>query len=216
MPFRLTITDDDIDQVSKQFGWTFEDDERRRALKSTKSCDIQACPGSGKTTLLVAKLAILISKWRWSGQGICVLSHTKVARHAIEGNLAVHAASSSLLRHPHFVGTIQSFVNQFLAIPYLRRKGMPFTNVDDDIFGERALALVSNYYTANAWLKHQHDPDSLVRGLRIVGPSLAFESAGRKLPSKSSKTYKQLRALKFQLMKEGLFRFDDMFAFAQA
>ena len=51
------------------------------------SCFVQACPGSGKTTTLVAKLAILADRIPNDGRGICVLSHTNVAREEIEKKL---------------------------------------------------------------------------------------------------------------------------------
>ena len=76
----LIITDEDINWVeSILFGVKF-DEGRRNIIKNLDSIDIQACPGSGKTTVLVAKLAILAKKWSYQNRGICVLSHTNVAR----------------------------------------------------------------------------------------------------------------------------------------
>jgi len=66
-------------------------------LKSTETLDIEACPGSGKTTLLVAKLAILARKWTSARQGICVLSHTNVARREIESASATPQPGSTCL-----------------------------------------------------------------------------------------------------------------------
>src|SRR5438309_2029868 len=62
-------------------------DARREAATRMDSFDVAACPGSGKTTLLVAKLAMLASNWKHSTRGLCVLSHTNVARSEIEGCL---------------------------------------------------------------------------------------------------------------------------------
>lgn len=62
-------------------------DPRLQILKSVATLDVEACPGSGKTTLLVAKLAILARKWTDARRGICILSHTNVARREIESSL---------------------------------------------------------------------------------------------------------------------------------
>jgi DNA helicase II / ATP-dependent DNA helicase PcrA len=83
-------------------------DPRLQVINSLETLDVEACPGSGKTTLLVAKLAILARRWKPNRKGICVLSHTNVARNEVEEKLGSCAEGSSLLRYPHFVGTIHS------------------------------------------------------------------------------------------------------------
>jgi DNA helicase II / ATP-dependent DNA helicase PcrA len=119
MPNHFEITDDDISAIEERWSkLTFKkysfDEERRAVIKFLGSGDVQACPGSGKTTTLIAKLLILLDKMP-DGQGVCVLSHTNAARDEIVSKLGADA--NRLLRPPHFVGTIQTFVNQFLGIP---------------------------------------------------------------------------------------------------
>src|SRR5689334_16403560 len=80
-------------------------------LKFHGQLDVAACPGSGKTTLLVAKLAIMARKWPSRHRGLCVLSHTNVARNEIADRLG--QAGHTLLKYPHFIGTIHGFVNEF-------------------------------------------------------------------------------------------------------
>ena len=109
------------------------DDSRLKAIKNLQTCDFEACPGSGKTTLLVAKLAILASRWPYRQSGICVLSHTNAARDEINHRVSIAASGSSLVRYPHFIGTIHGFVNEFLATPWLRSKGNPVRLIDTDI-----------------------------------------------------------------------------------
>lgn len=99
------------------------DDSRLSAMRSLETCDFEACPGSGKTTLLVAKLAILASRWPYRQRGICVLSHTNAARDEIDQRLSATGPSAGLVRYPHFIGTIHGFVNEYLALPWLRSKG---------------------------------------------------------------------------------------------
>ncbi|MBX5159619.1 MULTISPECIES: UvrD-helicase domain-containing protein [Rhizobium] len=106
-------------------------DPRLSALTSLESLDIEACPGSGKTTLLVAKLAILANRWSATKQGICVLSHTNAARDEIGDKFGSSSVARNLLSYPHFVGTIHSFVNEFLALPWLRSNGRQIKVIDD-------------------------------------------------------------------------------------
>lgn len=101
------VTDDDIAWVSdlmqlpnNAFLGANGNDRRFDILKSNETMDIEACPGSGKTTLLVAKLAIMARKWTDPRRGICVLSHTNVARLAIEKRLGNTAVSNGLLSYP--------------------------------------------------------------------------------------------------------------------
>ena len=77
----IHITDDDIAWVESLLGDNIEfDDSRKAVITNLESVDVQAFPGSGKTTTLVAKLAILAKKWPFPHAGICILSHTNVAR----------------------------------------------------------------------------------------------------------------------------------------
>lgn len=99
--------------------------------------DVQACPGSGKTTVLVAKLAILSKKWPYNHKGICVLSHTNVAREEIEERLGQTDVGRKLLAYPHFIGTLHSFFNTFIAIPWIRSQGMPVNVIDSDFVLEK-------------------------------------------------------------------------------
>ena len=65
----------------------FNDHERRTVLLENQSRDINAAPGSGKTTVLAAKLLMLSRRWTSSRAGVCVLSHTNVARDEIQRRL---------------------------------------------------------------------------------------------------------------------------------
>lgn len=128
------VTEGDIQEVEQKWGVKF-DLPRREILRSHESFDVQACPGSGKTTLLVAKLSILAKKWPHSRRGICVLSHTNVARKEIEEKLSGTGVGERLLRYPHFVGTIHSFVNDYLALPLLRSEERRVRFIDAEACG---------------------------------------------------------------------------------
>lgn len=113
----ITITSKDIIEASKVLGMSEEFDEpRQEVIKCMQSRDVVACPGSGKTTALLGKLIAIARKMPFdNNKGICVLTHTNVAIDEIKEKLGDKA--TVLLTYPNFVGTIQSFVDRYLAIP---------------------------------------------------------------------------------------------------
>jgi superfamily I DNA/RNA helicase len=138
----IAIDPEAVQRIASSLGLTV-DEKNVKFLLHTSKCDVHACPGSGKTTLLVAKLALLAREWQWRDCGVLVLSHTNVARHEIETRLAHDPVGPRLLAYPHFVGTVQAFVNRFLALPYMRDLGLTGSSytqpqIDDDVFADRA------------------------------------------------------------------------------
>jgi len=220
MPQRIVISDQDVERVAEAMGCQFDDDARRRALVCTGCRDIQACPGSGKTTLVVAKLMILAEHWRWHDRGVCVLSHTNVAREEVEKRLAQHPKGHRLLHYPHFIGTIQKFVDQFLALPYMRSHGMEVHVVDSDRFGAEATKRFGwqRFREAQVFLRpRRNEGRDIVSGLRWEGADLSLGSAAGQIRAGSqTPSYQQLLQLKRGLCDDGYFRFDDMFAYALA
>jgi DNA helicase II / ATP-dependent DNA helicase PcrA len=94
-------------------GKTF-DDERTSFIKNLNTCDLLAVPGSGKTTALIAKLYCIAQNMPFEdGSGILVLAHTNHAVDEIEKKLKRDCPQ--LFDYPNYIGTIQSFVNKFLA-----------------------------------------------------------------------------------------------------
>ncbi len=77
----------------------FTDAERKAVLLAAGSSDVNAAPGSGKTTVLAAKLLLLARKWPHDTRGICVLSHTNVAREEIQRRLGATAVGARLLAY---------------------------------------------------------------------------------------------------------------------
>ncbi len=132
----MKIADAEIDSVEKILlpAGSFFNDERREFIRHLKSRDVIACPGSGKTTTLLAKILLLASKMPFKGnRGICVLTHTNVAIDEVKAKLGNN--SHHLFQHPNFFGTIQSFVNRFLAIPgYKQEFGKPLQCIDSEMY----------------------------------------------------------------------------------
>lgn len=195
----------------------FDDAERQAALLENSSKDFNAVPGSGKTSLLAAKLLLLAKKWPHTHKGICVLSHTNVAREEITRRLATSVEGSRLLAYPHFIGTIHGFVNQFLAMAALRHKELKVDVIDDGVFAKRAwsLATSNRYGKLRAWLGNQPNAEALITTLFFKNATLDVVSEGGTLPSADSPTCKQMVALKNKLANDGVFRHRDMFAYAE-
>lgn len=134
------INDKDIDRVERILLPPHErfDEERRRVIKYLETKDIKACPGSGKTTALIAKLFLLAERMPFKdGRGICVLTHTNVAIDEIRKRLG--SKCDELFKYPNHFGTIQSFVDKFLAIPgYMQITGKRPVWIDNDLYEYRA------------------------------------------------------------------------------
>lgn len=223
MPPALSFTEGEVCDLVQRLGLDNPDPERLAILGCSTSCEVQSGPGSGKTTLLTAKLALLAEHWRDAHRGVCVLSHTNVARREIESRLAASASLRRLLEHPHFIGTFQAFVDQFIALPFLRQRDLPLTAVDNERFARRAWAvyeMAGTCRSAKSWLKHRGDEArirQIIGGLRYADGDLRVDSAGYpgNLPGLESATYNELKNLKHSLAKQGYFRFDDMYAMAE-
>lgn len=194
----------------------FEDDERRCALLENNSRDFNAVPGSGKTSLLAAKLLLLAKKWPHTRRGICVLSHTNVARDEIARRLSETAEGAQLLSYPHFIGTIHGFVNQFLAMPILRSLEQKVEVIDDSVFAEKALARLSLGYFSKLryFLGRQSNGEGIATSLFYRTAELTVNVERGTLPAAHTDSYKSLVRLKTELTSFGIFRHRDMFAYA--
>lgn len=134
-------TDDEIIYAHDNLlaGKPYFDNDKIAIIKCNHTKDIKACPGSGKTTTLLAKLVILANRMPLANnQGICVLTHTNVAIDEIKDKLG-HKADI-LFKYPNFFGTIQAFVDKFLANPALHYYyDSSLSRVDNDIANENLL-----------------------------------------------------------------------------
>lgn len=113
-------------------------------IECNETKDIKACPGSGKTTSLLAKLVILANKMPLeNNQGICVLTHTNVAIDEIKSRLGKKA--DILFTYPNFFGTIQSFVDKFLAIPmYQHLTVNPVRCIDSEVVRQKIIRNINS------------------------------------------------------------------------
>ena len=79
---------------------------------------VRACPGSGKTYSVAARLARLIGEWDKKQRGIATISFTNAAWQEIKQQLEFHFGVFSGISYPHFLGTIDSFINQNIFLPF--------------------------------------------------------------------------------------------------
>ena len=97
---------------------TLSEAQRRVVFEKEGKFVVRACPGSGKTYSVAARLADRMSKWPLNYQGIAAISFTNAAWQEIERQVTTHFNIAKPIPYPHFLGTIDSFVNRFIFLPF--------------------------------------------------------------------------------------------------
>ena len=220
----INITDADIiyaEKILLRENQHF-DAERIAFIKNVETIDLQAVPGSGKTTALLAKLVILERYMPLeNNSGILVISHTNAAVDEIRDRICKFCPK--LFSYPNFVGTIQSFVDSFLAIPYYVNyfKAKPF-RIDNEIYDEQVERFYNNTnnYGLKAYLDRQNDGLSFLKSIRITiqGELKSYINCipeNFKLKDSTKPTYKSLLNFKINLIRKGYLHFDDAYTLAQ-
>lgn len=92
--------------------------KQQKIVEATGNCVVNACPGSGKTFSVAARIAHLLKNKEFLHQGIVAISFTNTAWEEIEKKLKECFKIDVPLRYPHFLGTIDSFVNKYVFLPY--------------------------------------------------------------------------------------------------
>jgi len=153
---KVEIEDKHIKEAEQIFiyGNTFDEKERIPFIKNLETCDLLAVPGSGKTTALMAKLYCLSKQLpHKDGSGILVLAHTNATVDEIEKELKRHCPN--LFEYPNFIGTIQTFVNKFLANPAnFIKHGQYLSKVDDEIANKKIVDAISKLEFTNPLKKY--------------------------------------------------------------
>lgn len=78
---------------------------------------LQACPGSGKTEVIGLKASYQILSWQHSLGGLAILTFTNSAAKELSTRIRKYA-DLSLGTHPHFVGTFDSWLHNFILHPF--------------------------------------------------------------------------------------------------
>lgn len=193
---KIEINDIHMGEAEKIFltdGKKFDSTERMPFIRFLNSCDLLAVPGSGKTTALMAKLYCLSKHFPFNdGRGILLLAHTNSAVNEIE--LKLKKICPNLFEYPNFVGTIQSFVNKFLANPAnILKYGSRIARNDDEIYRIEA----TKFYKSLPWSKKEDEKKNLVNLLYFRA------NHGRKnlsSPEKVANTIDFISRLKYDLI----------------
>lgn len=213
------------------------DDERRRFIRRLESCDLLAVPGSGKTTALQAKLYCLAQlRLQASTSGILVLSHTNAAIDEIKKKLSV--TCPLLFNYPNFIGTIQDFVDSFLAIPFYNKTYChSITRIDSRIYKEEFRNAILNKWIRGdsvwTWYKKSNIDQAMNFGIKLLEDNTTIpwnSSTNREFKVAATnppKTWKGeedqnrkhvleiLCELKRRMYEKGILNYDDCYVLAQ-
>lgn len=222
------ISDQDIqaaEELLLPHGAHFPEDARN-VIRCWHSTDVAACPGSGKTTVLLAKLKLLADKMPLEkGAGICVLSHTNVAVDEIKNRLSDYA--DRLLNYPNYIGTIQSFIDRFVTMPYLRNiSGQNVQVVDSLTFAQQVLSKMqhdakysaldyvtkNNFETGKQFSERINHTQALY--IRDDG-ALCIGRQQKPLAGAGKASAEQYKKLLIELLEnEGMIRYQDAYVYA--
>lgn len=92
--------------------------QREIVLNKRGKFVVRACPGSGKTYCVSARISRLINNWTSDYSGVATLSFTNVAWREIEKKYDEIFQMGDHVRYPHFLGTIDSFINRYIFLPH--------------------------------------------------------------------------------------------------
>ncbi|WP_024295833.1 ATP-dependent helicase [Lacrimispora indolis] len=93
-------------------------EEQKKFLAAEGKVVVKACPGSGKTYTVAHKLLSYVDNWKDYHRGVAVLSFTNVASNEIYIKAQTIHGSLGKLGYPHFVGTVDSFIDEFIVLRY--------------------------------------------------------------------------------------------------
>lgn len=216
---QIIITNNDISWAERILlpPREYFDEEQKAVIRCFETKDILACPGSGKTTALLAKLLILSQQMPLEkNRGICVLTHTNVAINKIKNHASF--ASHKLFNYPNHFGTIQSFVDKYLAIPaYILRFYKRPLYIDNEFFNSVIGRSYNTLYAARAWLDNKREGGlEYLRKLRFnkddfcISPKLN----GQAFINTNTRTYKEIDSLKLRILDWGYLCYDDAYSLA--
>lgn len=124
---------------------------------------VRAVPGSGKTWLVAQLIAHELDEWVSRTSGIAALSFTHV------GGDEIRKAVGRELGHPHFVGTIDSFLFRYVVRPFLCRC-FPWLAHPRLIPGE---------WGAEHWGKYARNEKATIKDINLFGCVFVDEVGGK-------------------------------------
>ena len=216
---RIIIANEDISWAESLLLLPGEhfDEEQKAVIRCFETKDILACPGSGKTRALLAKLLILSRQMPLeNNKGICVLTHTNVAINEIKSH--AYFASQKLFNYPNHFGTIQSFVDKYLAIPaYILRYNKRPRYVDNDVFNSVIKSSYNTLYAARNWLDKKREGGlEYLRSLRFNKDNFCISQKINEYAfiNINTPTYREINRLKLRLLEWGYLCYEDAYSLA--
>ncbi len=125
----------------------------------------------------------------------------------------------SLLAHPHFIGTIHGFVNEFLAVPWLRSLDRKLVMIDDGIveirrrrfMGRHQFQALNRYVTA----VESKTERNIVAKWRVASPEFLVHDGNGAVFKNPCPAAKQLSKLVECVIDDGYYRHCEMFMWAK-
>lgn len=202
------ITEEDLNRAHEILfsGKGTFDDEKKKIIQSLESCYIEASPGSGKTTTLVAKLIILakkLKKYNYN-KGICILTHTNIGIDIIKEKLG--SEGDILFKYPNFVGTLQSFIDIYLTIPFFKLKyKKKIERIDDDVVNNYCIGSLLSNKALNSYLKYSNIDITNIYYKFSEESFLNKKNRNFKLKKGTSKSYIEL----YSRIEKGILRYEE-------
>jgi len=92
--------------------------EKKEIIGKKATFVVKAGPGSGKTLAVAIKLYLELKEWQYRNRGLAAISFTNVAWREIEAKIVSEFEIASGLTYPHYIGTLDSFINKFILLPF--------------------------------------------------------------------------------------------------
>lgn len=188
-------------------------DEQKEFLVAEGRIVLCACPGSGKTFIVGKKLLKYLETWSHPYRGVAVLSFTNVASEEVVRQTSQLSENEfSSVSFPHFIGTLDSFINNFifLRFGYLmqskdrKRPHIVFDNYGESTFFSKDSQCHRNGCIQNPNMFHWSD-SGLLRDNQPIDcdvqkkPCIAFKKA---MLQKGWATQREVSALSLRLLKK--------------
>ena len=97
---------------------SLSDKQKKIVFEKSGKFVVRASPGSGKTYSVTARVAHRMQNWEHKRSGIATLSFTNVAWKEIEKYLRGEFGLKTPVSYPHFLGTLDSFINKYIFLPF--------------------------------------------------------------------------------------------------
>lgn len=133
-------------------------------------CHLTACPGSGKTEVVGIKTVYELARWNDSYSGIAVLTFTRSAADAINKRLISYGGAVAS-RHPHFVGTFDSWLHGYIFQPF----GYRLTKYAGDA-GDRRIKVIDD--DSNSGFLHSFKAPVAQNHIPVLPTSFFFDVHG--------------------------------------